>query len=122
MSVYSHLKRLLNESAEEWIGVDLDGTLAHHDSKTCSGPTCAIGDPIPDMIRRVKGWLRDGKTVKIFTARASNSKAVKMIQEWSKKHIGKVLDITNVKDQNMKKLWDDRAVQVRKNTGKTIKG
>ncbi len=35
------------------------------------------------------------------------------------KHIGKELEITNVKDFGMIELWDDRAVQVIPNTGIT---
>ena len=56
-----------------WIGVDLDGTLAHYD--TWRGPA-HIGEPIPKMLERVKWWVSQGKTVQIFTARvASNSPA-----------------------------------------------
>ncbi|HEV7674386.1 MAG TPA: hypothetical protein VGQ12_07640 [Candidatus Angelobacter sp.] len=49
-----------------WIGVDLDGTLAHYAG--WKGPE-HIGEPIMPMVERVKGWLAEGKTVKIFTAR-----------------------------------------------------
>ena len=47
--------------------VDLDGTLAIYNGYV--GPT-HIGEPVPKMLERVKSWLADGKTVKIFTARA----------------------------------------------------
>ena len=49
-----------------WIGVDLDGTLAHYESGQGVG---YVGDPIPIMIDRVKRWLAAGKHVKILTAR-----------------------------------------------------
>jgi hypothetical protein len=53
-------------SSNGWIGVDLDGTLAHYDGWKGADH---IGAPIPVMVERVKGWLAEGKTVKIFTAR-----------------------------------------------------
>lgn len=107
-----------------WIGVDLDGTLAHYDKWI---GTHHIGEPIKPMVDRVKQWLADGKTVKIFTARmhghgmyiiGGGVEDVKTpIEEWCLKHIGQVLEITNVKDFGMIELWDDRAVQVEVNTG-----
>jgi hypothetical protein len=53
-------------STQGWIGVDLDGTLAHYDGWKGADH---IGEPIPAMVERVKRWLAEGKTVKIFTAR-----------------------------------------------------
>jgi hypothetical protein len=111
-----------------WIGVDLDGTLAHYDG--CVGVD-NIGEPIKPMVDRVKKWLREGKTVKIFTARMHGHRApilgsmqfedaLTPIQEWCKKHLGCVLEVTNVKDFGMVELWDDRAVQVRTNTGEPV--
>lgn len=43
--------------------------------------------------------------------------AAEAIQAWCLKHLGQVLAITCVKDYSMVELWDDRAVQVRPNTG-----
>jgi hypothetical protein len=37
-----------------------------------------------------------------------------------KKHIGQKLEVTCVKDFKMKLLYDDRAIQVKKNTGKCV--
>lgn len=42
---------------------------------------------------------------------------VQAIQQWSRKHVGVVLPVTNLKDYGMIELWDDRCVQVRPNTG-----
>jgi hypothetical protein len=107
-----------------WIGVDLDGTLASYDG--WNGPH-AIGEPIAPMVDRVKQWLAQGKTVKIFTARMHGhgmpivgggfEDVVTPIEAWCKKHIGQVLEVTNVKDFGMIELWDDRCVQVEANTG-----
>ena len=98
-----------------WIGVDLDGTLAFYDG--WKGPS-HIGPPVPTMVNRVKTWLREGKEVKIFTARASVPELIPFIEEWCKTHLGVVLPVTNIKDFGMIELWDDRAVGVIPNTGK----
>lgn len=107
---------------KKWIGVDLDGTLAKYDTFI---DITHIGEPIPEMVNRVKNWLNEGYAVKIFTARISCNVedyrlAYTTIADWCIKHIGQELEITNVKDLNMEELWDDRAVQVEKNTGRPI--
>jgi len=101
---------------EEWIGVDLDGTLAHYDGWKGHDH---IGAPIEPMVHRVKQWRSEGITVKIFTARvfADDAQVKTAIQAWCSEHIGEVLPITNQKDWAMKELWDDRAVQIIHNTG-----
>jgi FMN phosphatase YigB (HAD superfamily) len=108
-----------------WIGVDLDGTLAKYEGWI--GPE-HIGEPIPAMVARVKEWLAQGYEVRIFTARvycpigdhlrhAEATTARDAIQEWTQKHLGKRLAVTNVKDFAMVELWDDRAYRVVPNTG-----
>ncbi len=99
-----------------WIGVDLDGTLAHYgDWKGYDH----IGHPIPKMLDRVKAWLKEGKKVKIFTARASHGQdGIKPVKAWLKKVGLPDLEVTNEKDFGMTELWDDRAVQVIHNTGR----
>lgn len=101
-----------------WIGVDLDGTLAH--SEPGVWDPSQIGEPIPAMMERVKGWLAEGKTVKLFTARAAEPKWIPRIQSWLKMHGLPELEITNVKDPGMKELWDDRARTVERNTGRDL--
>jgi hypothetical protein len=54
---------------EEWIGVDLDGTLAFARGWRGVG---VIGEPIPRMLAHVKQWLDKGKRVKIFAARGDH--------------------------------------------------
>jgi hypothetical protein len=110
--------RLAKDSG--WIGVDLDGTLAKFDE--WKGPE-HIGKPIPKMLARVKEWLADGKRVKIFTARAKGKdkdKAIRAIKRWCQEHFGQELPVTCEKDSQMRELWDDRAVRVKKNDGKRI--
>jgi len=105
-----------------WIGVDLDGTLAVYDG--WRGPE-HIGEPVPEMVLRVKAWLAAGEEVRVFTARChangraglEQSRVIILIEEWCRQHIGVVLPVTNIKDFGMKALWDDRAVRVVANTG-----
>lgn len=98
-----------------WVGFDLDGTLAKYDGWKGSSE---IGDPIPEMVVHLKKYLDNGHDVRIFTARAEDDDAVPFIQEWCLRHIGIVLPITNRKDYDMLRLYDDRAVAVEHNTGR----
>ena len=102
-----------------WIGVDLDGTLAHYDG--WKGGT-HIGDPIPAMVQRVKNWKEKGRKVKIFTARADREDQIDAVKKWCKEHLGYELEVTNKKDFGMVELWDDRCVRVIPNTGKPCWG
>ena len=103
----------------EWIGVDLDKTLAHHEKGAgISGP---IGHPIPKMIARTKRWLREGKRVKIFTARAQDVQQIAKVQAWLVTHGLPKLEVTNVKDHLMEKLIDDKAIQVKSNIGELVR-
>jgi len=80
-----------------------------------------IGAPIPKMVDRVKSWLKEGKDVRIFTARASHpdSGTIPAIHKWCQKHIGRILLVTDRKDQFMTALYDDRAYHVEHDTGDT---
>lgn len=123
-----------------WIGVDLDGTLAQYG--TWVGPD-HVGRPVPAMLARVKKWRKEGTEVRIFTARIhpidaccrpgemlqfqpasprdrDAVAALRAIQAWCSAHLGEVLPVTNVKDYGMVELWDDRCVQVKKNTGEPV--
>ena len=99
-----------------YIAVDLDGTLAIDEHKGVEN----IGEPIPQMMNRVKKWISEGKEVKIFTARCSDPEQLAPVQAWLDKHGIGELEITNVKDYRMIELWDDRAIQVIHNTGQTV--
>lgn len=105
-----------------WIGVDLDGTLAHYDNWKAQGTV--IGAPLLPMVTRVRTWLQEGKHVKIFTARVSDPEEASvsrpLIEAWCLEHLGRVLEITCCKDYYMVELWDDRAIQVEHNTGRII--
>jgi hypothetical protein len=104
-----------------WIAVDLDGTLAEYHGWN---GILHIGDPIPPMVERVQGWVKEGRRVKIFTARLAGERdrveVRRAIDEWCTKHLGYTLEVTNIKDFGMYELWDDRAITVELNTGMII--
>ena len=108
-------QRIVNK--EGWIGVDLDGTLATFPEVYTEHQ---IGDPIMPMVERVKGWLNDGREVKIFTARAWDSGCIQPIQDWLETVGLPRLDVTNIKEPQCIEIWDDRAVQVVFNIGKPV--
>ena len=107
-----------------WIGVDLDGTLAK--SVKAQGRE-EIGHPIHRMMHLVKVWLAHGEDVRIFTARVNPHRgqgaamgARRAIEAWCKRHVGQVLPITYEKDWDMTLLFDDRARQVERDTGRVF--
>jgi len=116
-------------SISGWIGVDLDGTLAHYAGWNGG----QVGEPIGGMAFRVRKWLADGVDVRILTARVAEtglrnqvggvddesfaSAQRVIIQDWTEKHFGVRLPVTASKDFAMVELWDDRAVRVRCNEG-----
>lgn len=108
-------------SISGWVGVDLDGTLARYDG--WKGVE-HIGEPVLPMLKRVRDWLEEGISVKIFTARVCDGSVEtrKFIEDWCEKHVGVVLPVTNIKDYAMVELWDDRAIQIEMNTGRRMDG
>jgi hypothetical protein len=107
-----------NNLYEAWIGYDLDGTLAYYNG--WKGIE-VIGPPIPRMINHLKASIETFGKVKIFTARAcAGEEAIKYVKEWCLKHIGQELEVTNVKDFGMIRLYDDRSFHVIPNTGNII--
>jgi hypothetical protein len=107
-----------------WKGVDLDCTLAEYHGFS---PHYEVGGPIPRMVARVKQWLSEGIEVRIVTARVGplayeQEKARELIEAWCEEHIGVRLPVTHEKDYQMWELWDDRVVQVERNTGRRVDG
>lgn len=100
-----------------WIGVDLDGTLAHYNGWKGYHH---IGKPVPLMVRRVKEWLRTGWEVRILTARACEPEGILPVHAWVKRHLGVFLTVTANKDLGLVAILDDRAIQVRRNTGRLV--
>lgn len=101
----------------ECYGVDLDGTLAEYYGWKGEGH---VGKAIPKMLDRVKKWINDGITIVIFTARADQPENIPAIKEWLKDNGIPGLKITNIKTHNISRIYDDRAIQVRRNSGDLI--
>ena len=106
------------ESMEtEWVGVDLDGTLAKWE-KWCSPDE--VGKPINAMVRRIKKLRLLGYRVKILTARATppcDPGTINAIQDWCESVFGERFEVTHAKDYDLKWFYDDRAVEIVNNTG-----
>ncbi len=111
--------------------VDFDATLARYNGWNNG----ELGEPVREMVERVKRWLKDGEKVVIFTARVSVTGAYSMeshsyadqtfadeqralIEQWCLKHIGQILPVTAIKQFDFTEIWDDRAVPVIPNIGK----
>ena len=129
-----------------WIGVDWDGCLVEYDHWRGPGH---VGSRVAAMVKRVQGWLLEGRDVRILTARVGQSgdwlrvvdgnlvardghdpratdihdgpafaaQQREMIQAWCVKVFGVRLPVTATKNYGLKELWDDRAIQVHRNTG-----
>jgi len=113
--------------SEGWIGVDWDGTLFKYTK--WKGPddiTTPAGEKDPKSVySMVKSAVKAGKDIRIVTARVAGggedaAKARKAIENTCKEHFGKKLPVTYEKDKDILEIWDDRAVQVEKNTGRQL--
>ncbi|MBC2593721.1 hypothetical protein H5P28_05540 [Ruficoccus amylovorans] len=100
-----------------WIGVGLDGTLAH-----CEGEIdpAHIGPPVADMVARVRDWTDRGHTVKVFTPRAASEEGRGQVEQWLREHELPELEVTCEKDLHMLEVWDSRTVQVIANSGQPV--
>lgn len=106
-----------------WVGVDFDGTLATYQGWNGG----RAGQPIPEMVERIKAWLEVGQEVRIVTARVGEQPEAgfadaqrAMIEAWCVEHIGTKLAVTAAKDFSMVALYDDRCVRVEPNTGRLM--
>ncbi len=106
------------QNLPEWIGVDLDNTLAEY---TEWKGIEHIGKPLWTMVNRVNAELAKGTVVKILTARANDPASIPYIKKWLVEEAGlPELEVTNIKGHRIKEIWDDRARQVVSNTGEFV--
>lgn len=107
--------------SKKWLAVDLDGTMAHYDVWKGIGN---IGDPIKNIVEAIKARKDDGWGVAIFTARVSDpfekQAAEEAIWAWADHHNIEIDGITCIKHKHFLEFWDDRAIQVIKNTGEFV--
>lgn len=101
---------------EKTIAVDLDGTWAKHVPGDFDPRV--IGKPIPAMTAKIRRWLREGKKVVVFTARAAKKSNIPHVKSWMLEHDLPELEVTNEKTPDMIRFYDDRARHVKKDTGK----
>lgn len=107
-------------SQQQWVGVDLDGTLSRDDNPGHFEPPYPLGDPIPQMVAMVKSLIEGGVNVKIFSARACDPSRIPLIQAWAEKHGLGRMEVTNSKDFDLIRYFDDRAIQMLPNQGKSV--
>lgn len=98
--------------AEPWYGVDFDGTLVKSGQH---GP--GEWEPVWSMVKRVREWIAEGRTVHVVTARAhptfpNRDLWVNDVVQFCVCHLGAALPVRCDKDGGMVELWDDRAVRV----------
>lgn len=96
------------ETNRKVIAVDLDGTLAKKESPFS---VYSVGEPVPEMLAKVRQARADGHRVILFTARASsNDPGVhRAVREWLLKHDLGDVKITCQKTPDISEIWDDRA-------------
>ena len=103
-----------------WVGFDFDGTISRTDGAGHFQPPYPLGEPIPAMLVTVKSLLAAGIAVKIFTARACEPACIPAIQDWTERHGLGRLGVTNQKDYDLIRFFDDRAIQVVPDQGRSI--
>ncbi len=116
---------------KRWTGFDFDGTLVFEEPEWRGFEH--IGEPIKPIVDKLKGYLKQGRIVKIVTARVSqdneydNYIARRNIYHWLLMYVHDDsmanfphIEIVSGKDMYMDKLYDNRAVQVETNTGRII--
>ena len=112
-----------------WVAFDFDGTLAEFHG--WGGPITQAC-PIAPAVALAKQHLDYGDHVVIFTARVvpvipfsvenqrQNAEDVLQIQQWCLHHLGQALFVTAQKDYRISIYYDDRAVQMKLNTGEIL--
>lgn len=107
--------------AKRIIAVDLDGTLAHYDGWKGIEH---IGPVIPEVANAMERAQDEGAEVHLFTARVSDpedaAEAHQVISKWAEENHFNFASITAVKHKFFTEFWDDRAIQVIKNTGEFV--
>lgn len=94
-----------------WIGFDFDGVLSMPDP-TKPYTLEELGLPVQAMVELAGLFIAAGITVKVFTARAGDAEMIPKIQDWTEQYGLGRLEVTNTKDYEMLRYYDDRAIQV----------
>lgn len=116
------------QSGKDVHAVDFDGTISFFEGWKGAE---VLGEPVPEMVAKVKAWRKAGEEVFIFTARVnpgddtyeeglSATLSYIRIAQWCKQHLGEILPITHEKSKRWTYIHDDRADQILKNTGVSV--
>ena len=100
---------------------DFDGTIARDDAPGHFEPPYPLGEPIPHMIQMAQSLIKAGVNVKMFTARACEPESIPPLQDWAERHGLGRLEVTNQKDFELIRFFDDRAIQVLPNEGRVVR-
>lgn len=103
-----------------WVGIDFDGTWSSTDNPGHFEPPYPLGRAVPQMTYKVRIMMKAGIRVRLFTARAGSPEAVERLRDWMRREIGEVLEVTDKKDYNLLRFYDDRALQVIPNLGRVV--
>ena len=95
-----------------WVGFDFDGTISRNVIKEYTKPPYSLGEAVPEMIATAKSLLEAGITIKVFTARARDPLSIPSIQDWTERHGLGRLEVTDRKDFDLIRFFDDRAIPV----------
>lgn len=78
------------------------------------------------MVDVVKDMIWRGEDVRIFTARCAAPNdffdATTPMTQWCEKHIGEILPVTCTKNMYCRRIYDDIAIQVKRNQGVIVNG
>lgn len=104
------------------IAVDLDGTLAEYNGWRGIEH---IGKPVQNVLDALRYNKEQGAEIWIFTARLSGEEneakqAYFHIEQWLERYNITVDGVTSNKMKKFTEIWDDRAVQVIRNTGEFV--
>ena len=106
---------------QHWVAMDLDGTLAYYDYWRGYKH---IGKIIPKakklLLEEIENGIKNNYIVKIFSARACVPEHKQYVEQWLKDNGLPELEVTNIKDHGMRRLYDDRAIQIKRNTGEIV--
>ena len=116
---------MAQQGKQRAIAVDFDGTLV------IEVPPPAIGKPVEEMVKKVKDELAQGTQVFIFSARVNPdghnyeaalaaTEAVLIIADFCREQFNMLLPITHEKLSIYDAIYDDKAIQIIKNTGVSL--
>jgi hypothetical protein len=81
----------------------------------------SVGRPVKAILKRIRAWREAGWEVRLITARACDPDCLPEVRKWLKRRKLTDMPITNRVDRYCVEIWDDRAIQVERNTGNPVR-